>query len=123
MWGLVVLACLMLFSCKTQYVPEYHTVYQTDTLDVHDSIFIHVRECIKGDTVYRDSIVYRDRWRTNTVRVEVHDSVPYPVEVEKVVYKRSGYDRFTSWFFWIVIALAVLALAWWLFKTFYLRKT
>ena len=124
LWGTVILAALFLCGCKTQYVtvPEIHTVYSTDTLEVHDSIHVHTREYIKGDTVYKDSIVYRDRWRERKVEVATHDTVPVPVEVEKTVYKRSGYDRFTSWFFWIVAAAAVLALAWFLFRKFYLRK-
>lgn len=124
LWGLVGLLCGLLSGCKTQVVtvPEYHIVTQTDTISVHDSIIIKVRETVKGDVVYRDSIVYRDRWRDRIVKEQVRDSVPYPVEIEKIVYKRSGYDTFTSWYFWITVVLILLAVAWWCFKKFYLRR-
>lgn len=125
-WGIALLVCWFLSGCKTQVitVPEYHTVIQTDTVNTTDSIFIKVRETVKGDVVYRDSIVYRDRWRERVVEKIVTDSVvkAVPVEVEKVVYKRSGYDTFTSWFFWITIVLLILAAAWWTFQKFYLRR-
>lgn len=123
-WSVALLVCWFLSGCKTQVVkvPEYHTIDRADTLRVHDSIYVHTREYIKGDTVHKDSIVYRDRWRDKTVKVLVQDSIPYPVEVEKIVYKRSGYDTFTSWFFWITVVLIILAVAWWCFKKFHLRR-
>lgn len=116
--------CFFLGGCKTQYltVPEYHNVYQTDTLTLHDSIMIHVRETVKGDVVYRDSIVYRDRWRDRIVEKQVLDSVPYPVEVVKEVHTRSGYDKFVSWGFWSLLLLILLAIGWRVVKAVYLRR-
>ena len=49
-----IMVCICFFGgCKTQYltVPEYHNVFQTDTVNIHDSIIIHVRETVKGDVV------------------------------------------------------------------------
>jgi len=116
--------CLFLGGCKTQYltVPEYHNVYQTDTLTLHDSIIIHVRETVKGDVVYRDSIVYRDRWRDRVVEKQERDSIPYPVEVVKEVHTRSGYDRFVSWGFWILFILILAYTAFKIVKWYFIRK-
>lgn len=115
---------MLLFGCRAQLVPvpEVHTEYVHDTLRLHDSIHIHTREYIKGDTVHKDSIVYRDRWRDRIVEVHTSDTVPVPVEVEKPVYVRSNYDKFCSRAFWITAALVLLYVVWWCIKTFYLRK-
>ena len=123
-WGVALLVCWFLSGCKTQavIVPEVHTEYVHDTLRMHDSIHIHTREYVKGDTVHHDSIVYVDRWRDKIVESIQRDSIPYPVEVEKLVPVRSGYDRFCSWAFWIIVALVLLYVAWWAFKTFYLHR-
>ena len=123
-WGAVSLCAWFMSSCKTQVVtvPEIHTEYVHDTLHTRDSIHIHTHEYIKGDTVHKDSIVYVDRIVRQKIEVIQHDSIPYPVEVEKIVTVRSGYDKFCSWAFWIIVALVLLYVAWWCFKTFYLRK-
>ena len=83
----------LLCSCSSvKYVPvesvRTDTVYQSkiqrDSVHVHDSVF--VKEWQKGDTIF----VNRDRWRTEYLLKEVHDTVykskvdsiavPYPVE-------------------------------------------
>lgn len=124
LWTIAGLCIYFMTSCKTQgvIVPEIHTEYVHDTLNTRDSIYIYTREYVKGDTVYKDSIVYRDRWRDKIVETIQRDSIPYPVEVEKLVTVRSGYDRFCSWAFWIIVALVLLYVAWWAFKKFYLHK-
>ena len=118
------IVAMLLFSCKTQVVPvpEIHTEYVHDTLRLHDSIRIHTREYIKGDTVHHDSIIYRFVYRDKVSEVYQGDSIPYPVEVEKPVYVRSNYDKFCSRAFWITAALVLLYVVWWCIKTFYLRK-
>ena len=122
--SLILLVCWFLSGCKTQVVtvPEYHTVYQTDTLNTHDSIYINVREYIQGETVRKDSIVYRDRWRDRVVEKEVRDSIPYPVEVVKEVHTRSGYDRFVSWGFWILVVGTIVYWAAKIAYKIYFRK-
>jgi hypothetical protein len=65
---------------------------------------------------------YRVLHDTETVKEYVHDSIPYPIEVTKEVRQRNGYDRFTSCGFWILALLLCARMAWWAFKTFYLRR-
>jgi hypothetical protein len=80
----------------------------------------------KGDTIHVRDTIFKYRILHDTqveTKLEyVHDSIPYPVEVVKEVRKRNGYDRFTSWGFWILAVLILIRVAWWVFKTFYLRK-
>lgn len=99
-WSFVGMVVALLLSSlfsgctTTKYVPietiRTDTVYQSkikrDSVRVHDSVY--VKEWQKGDTVFRD----RDRWHTEYVDREVHDTlyqsrvdsvaVPYPVEKE-----------------------------------------
>ena len=126
-WAVVVAVILLLSSCKTvKTVVEYRDHYVHDTTQVVDSIYQDRVHYIyqRGDTVFKtDSVfLYKYKYLDRNVVEYVHDSVPYPVEVEKFVTVRSGYDKFCSWFFWIVVVLAILAAAWWCFKKFYLHK-
>ena len=126
-WAVVVAVILLLSSCKTvKTVVEYRDHYVHDTTQVVDSIYQDRVHYIyqRGDTVFKtDSVfLYKYKYLDRNVVEYVHDSVPYPVEVEKYVTVRSGYDKFCSWFFWIVVVLAILAAAWWAFKKFYLHK-
>ena len=126
-WAVVVAVILLLSSCKTvKTVVEYRDHYVHDTTQVVDSIYQDRVHYIyqRGDTVFKtDSVfLYKYKYLDRNVVEYVHDSVPYPVEVEKYVTVRSGYDKFCSWFFWIVVVLAILAAAWWCFKKFYLHK-
>lgn len=50
-----------------------------DTIVIRDSIF--VREYMAGDTIYRDRIQYRDRWRTHLV----HDTVVKTDSIVQVI--------------------------------------
>ena len=45
------------------------TINTIDTIYRHDSVFI--REVQRGDTIYRDRVEYRDRWRIR----QVHDTI------------------------------------------------
>lgn len=93
-WIAFVVLILLFASCKTRTV-VVETV-RTDTLrfqhNTRDSIFLHdsiyIHEWAAGETVY----VQRDRWRTQYVEKQVHDTTyiathdtipdPYPVEVK-----------------------------------------
>ena len=104
---------------------QYRDRVQHDTIERErvDSVRVvrYVRE--KGDTVHVIDTVekFRNVWR-DRVQVEyVRDSVPYVQEVQVPVRKRNGYDRFTSWGFWILFLLLVLRIAWWFVKKYYLR--
>ena len=101
-------------------VTEYRDRVQRDTLTRTDSVYIShvVRE--KGDTFYVLDTIFKYKYLDKYAYVYVHDSVPYEVQVP--VRTRNGYDRFTSWGFWILLLLLLLRVAWWLFRKFYLRQ-
>ena len=78
----------------------------TDTVVVHDSVFVSERQ--RGDTVYLTRTEWRDRWHTRVERDTVVD-----VRVEKEVvqlpperYVPKFYKRCT-WALWIIVALAI----------------
>jgi len=122
--GLILLG--MLTSCRTKYVtvPEWHqiVVEKHDTLVTRDSIYerdsIYVIK--NGDTItmYRDRILYRDRWRDkvvyrDSIRVD-SIRVPYPYPVEK---KLNLLDRTVLAVAKPLIALAVvLFIIWWIVR-------
>lgn len=129
----VILISVFLAACaqtKTVTVTEYRDRAVTDTVtlvDIRvDSTYLSHYEKQRGDTILvRDTILkYKilHDIQTETLTEYVHDSIPYPVEVVKEVHKRNGYDRFTSWGFWILALLLCARIAWWAFKTFYLRR-
>ena len=95
-WNIVimVLAGLALGSCKTKYVsvPETHTEYITrvDTTVRKDSVYLKDSVYVerKGDTMYINKTVYRDRFRhiykvkTDTIVKSDSVNVAYHVENE-----------------------------------------
>lgn len=107
---------LCLCACKTQVVtvPQIRTEYVHDTVTEHltDSILQTRYVYVKADTVHDVQIVERIKWRdkVQVQRVETHDSIPYPVEVIKRVRSRNGYDYFTAYGFWILLAIVALAI-------------
>lgn len=111
----VVLCAVMLAGCKTGShvvtVVEYRDRVTHDTLTLTDSVYVSrvVRE--KGDTVFFTDTVLKFKFIDKTRDVYVHDSVPYPVEVQVPVRVRNGYDYFTSWGFWILFAILALWIA------------
>lgn len=125
----VILISVFLAACaqtRTVTVAEYRDRVVTDTVEKlrMDSVYVSRWIKHKGDTIIlHDTILkYRVLHDTEIVKELVHDSIPYQVEVTKEVRKRNGYDRFTSWGFWILALLLCARLVWWAFKTFYLRK-
>ena len=129
----VIAISLLLAACaqtRTITVTEYRDRVVTDTVtlvDIRvDSTYLSHYEKQRGDTILvRDTILkYKilHDIQTETLTEYVHDSIPYPVEVVKEVRKRNGYDKFTSRGFWILVLLLLGRVAWWAFKTFYLRK-
>ena len=119
---------LLLTGCKGSQpavVVQYRDRVLHDTIhDARiDSVYKYEFIKEKGDTVWRiDSVLafrvlYRDRVQVEHVR----DSVPYVQEVQVPVRTRNGYDRFTSWGFWVLFLLLVLRIAWWFVKKYYLR--
>lgn len=123
--ALVVVLLFGLTACRTvsPCVPETITrdsirvqhVLDSVYLYEHDSIFVHS----KKDTVWVE------RWKTrykDVIRVErdtVRD-VRNEVHVQQVRYVPKYY-KFTSWAFWIVVAIILIRIAWWIAKKFYGR--
>lgn len=97
----ILIALVLLASCKTRHVVEYmtievpsvHTEWRTDTL--RDSVHVtdSVVRYVSGDTVFVDRTRNKVRWRDRVVRAETCDTitkvkeVPVPVEVEKKLSK------------------------------------
>lgn len=115
---------LCMTGCKTQtvVVPEIRELVTHDTISKTDSVYVahYIRE--KGDTVFVTDTVLKFKYLDKVQIVQKTDSVPYAVEVVKEVRKRNGYDRFVSWGFWLLLSLIFARVAWWAFKTFYLRR-
>ena len=125
----VILISVFLSACaqtKTVTVTEYRDRVVTDTVEKLrvDSVYVSRWIKQKGDTIILHDTIFKYRVLRDTEAVKeyVHDSIPYQVEVTKEVRKRNGYDRFTSWGFWILALLLCARIAWWAFKTFYLRR-
>ena len=122
------IALLLLTGCKGSQpavVVQYRDRVQHDTIERErvDSVRVvrYVRE--KGDTVHVIDTVekFRNVWRDRVQVEHVRDSVPYVQEIQVPVRTRNGYDRFTSWGFWVLFLLLVLRIAWWFVKKYYLR--
>ena len=131
----IILVVMLLTSCKTIHVGG--GTHKADSVRVEmrvDTFMQVVKDSVTIQLPCSDSIevAYVDRWHTNTIYKtrDIHDtiavckvdSVPYAVEVEKVVTKNSGFAMFAIWHTigtWIIL-LAALAI--WLFKKFYLRR-
>lgn len=107
---------------KVVTVTEYRDRVMRDTLTRTDSVYIShvVRE--SGDTVHILDTIFKYKYLDKYAYMYVHDSIPYAVEVQVPVRTRNGYDRFTSWGFWILILLLFLRVAWWAFRKFYLMR-
>ena len=122
---LILFACLALVGCKKieyVYVPKVQVRDSIVTRLHHDSIFIKVTEKQKNDTIYRDSIVYNFVFRNDTIRTIRTDSIPYPVEVEKLIEKKlNGYQRTMISLGWMLI-IGVIGYAGYRGLKFYLKK-
>lgn len=125
----MVVACLIILfalnSCSSVQqvvMPErtdsvrVRTEYKTDTL-LRDKVRLVY---LMGDTVHiTDSVtIERVRVQIRADTIKLLDSIPYPVEVKVIEYKRSGYDRFCSIAFWTMAGLIGLVLG---FKIYRLR--
>lgn len=94
---ILLLSCILsiVIGCKTQYVPIETTKTEYKDRLERDSIYFKefVKIYQKGDTVFRDSIVYKykDRQVKDTVNVTDTIRVPYPVVETKEV------NRLKNW--------------------------
>ena len=122
--GLIIMVVFLLSSCTiTKYVPVEKIVTK-DSLVVKkeiDSVYIKVKEVVAGDTIFRDSIVVRYVYHSDTIREIIRDSVPYPVPVVKEVERSlNKYEKTMIRLGWCLIALLVGIVVWRVVK-WYLR--
>ncbi len=86
---LIALLLLIISGCKTKevLVPTEKTVIEyrdrtfVDSIYNRDTLYLFA----KNDTVYLQSIKWRERFKVDTIRYEKIDSVPYYIEVIKEV--------------------------------------
>jgi hypothetical protein len=99
-WTIILLAILVVFlltGCKaeTVLVPvekvkiEYRDRLRIDSVYNRDTVNIYER----GDTVYLQTIKWRERFKFDTVIVVRTDSIPYPVEVVREVNVLTKWQR------------------------------
>lgn len=105
----------LLTSCKTKYIPIESVKTEYKDKYIRDSIFQKelVRIYQKGDTIFKDSIVYRykDRFVKDTVKIDSIVQVPYPVKGDTIEVNRlKWYQEACIWFTSIVLAILVLYL-------------
>lgn len=108
-WAVILLAILVIFfatGCKTKtvLVPvdrvkiEYKDRLRVDSIYNRDTVQIYGR----NDTVFKDVIRWRERFRIDTVSVVRIDSIPYHVEVVQEV------NRLTKWQRWRLTMLNII---------------
>ena len=99
-WTVILVAILVVFlltGCKTKtvLVPvekvkiEYKDRLRVDSVYNRDTVNIYKR----GDTVYLQTIKWRERFKFDTVSVVKVDSIPYKVEVVKEVNKLTKWQK------------------------------
>ena len=84
---------------------QHDTIYKNSIL--RDTFYLHEREQVRHDTVFRDRSFYHLRTLLDTVQTVRFDSVPYPV-VQTVT--KSYTPAFYRWCTGILITLILLAL-------------
>jgi hypothetical protein len=108
-WAIILTLGLILFfatGCKSvqpviieKTKIEYRDRLRVDSVYNRDTVEIYGR----NDTIFKDVIRWRERFKFDTVSVVRVDSIPYPVEVIQEV------NRLTKWQRWRLNALNVLA--------------
>ena len=110
-WAVILTIGLILFfatGCKTRtvLVPvketkiEYRDRLRVDSIYNRDTVQIYG----KNDTIFKNVIKWRERFRIDTVSVVKIDSIPYPVEVVTEV------NKLTKWQRWRLNALNIIAI-------------
>lgn len=126
--ALVIWLTMIVFAgCKSKeyvMVPEYHTEYvcRTDTFTKKDSVYLKDSVYVyqKGDTVYYNKVVYRDKYH-NIYKVKCdtiyrRDSVSVPYPIERQLTKSEQRLMSLGKFFAYLLLLAAVGIAirvWW----------
>ena len=91
----ILVAVLLVSSCDIlKRVPQKEiqhdtlTVYKNNTVYERDSIYLWRDRLVytKGDTVYSETTVYKDRWKEKTVHDTLYVDKSVSSDVEKPVY-------------------------------------
>ena len=110
-WAVILTIGLILFfatGCKTRtiLVPvketkiEYRDRLRVDSIYNRDTVEVYG----VNDTIFKNVIKWRERFRIDTVSVVKIDSIPYPVEVIQEV------NKLTKWQRWRLNALNIIAI-------------
>lgn len=107
-WAIILTLGLILFfatGCKSvqpviveRVKIEYKDRLRVDSIYNRDTVQIYGR----NDTIFKDVIRWRERFRLDTVSVVRIDSIPYPVEVIREV------NRLTKWQRWRLTLLNII---------------
>ena len=95
-WLLLILIAFTGCKTKTVLVPvektkiEYRDRLRVDSVYNRDTVNVYER----GDTIFLQTIKWRERFKLDTVSVVRVDSIPYPVEVVKEVNKLTKWQKF-----------------------------
>lgn len=111
---LLIVATLLMSSCKTQYVPiettktEYKDRWQRDSIHLHDSIFVKQ----KGDTVWleRYKTLYKEKLVQDSIYITDTIRVPYPVVEYKEANKLTSFQTVCVWLGKILLGILGLGL-------------
>ena len=102
---------IMLSACTTiKYVPVEKVVTKDSLIIKKEYVNneVKVKEYVAGDTVYRDSIVIRVVYHSDTIYQSVRDSVPYPVPVvQEVERSLNWYEKTMIRIGWCFIVIVI----------------
>lgn len=116
-WMVILISGLILFfatGCKTKtvLVPvketkiEYRDRLRVDSVYNRDTLYLFT----KNDTVYLQSIKWRERFKIDTVRYEKVDSIPYFVEVVKEVNVLTKWQKIRLQLLNVIVLAAIIAI-------------
>lgn len=114
----------IIISCRTieKVVEVPMEVVKTEYKDIyhHDSIFQkeYVNVYVKGDTIFKDSIVTKYKEKQVHDTLITHDTIPKVVPIEKVVEKKVP----QWWPVWLMIGITAACGIFCLFKKFNILK-
>ena len=111
---LIALLLLIISGCKTKevLVPtektviEYRDKLRIDSVYNRDTLVLFT----KNDTVYLQSIKWRERFKVDTVRYEKIDSIPYFVEVVKEVNVLTKWQKIRLRLLNVIVLAAIIAI-------------
>ena len=105
-------ACIVFSACRTtQPIREmYIESHEIDTITLHDSTHIFVRERWKGDTLMRESIV-------QVVKIIQHQRLRDSIKIDTIQYKQKQSEKnqpqhttFESVCKWLAILITAISL-------------